>query len=283
MNFNVGIQRWYVKELLKLVDDLTKEVFEEIKPLYKENKEQITFATDDSISSQIRIALNALRKKFGDKFKRKGKRLANQMVSKTNKYANTTFLSMMNEMFKSQDEIKQQGGFLLKGSMISPEKEEVIKALIYDNVNYIQSIEERYFTDITGTVMRSIQDGLGVTHVREELQKYYKESKRKAELVALDQTRKAFNSINLRNMQDAGIKKVKWVHSGGSQSPRDYHMTRWDGVSGIKDGKPNGLDGFIFELGNPPVIDKKTGERGYPAQLPYCRCRMVAVVEFDLS
>ena len=31
LNFNVGIQRWYVKELLKLVDDLTKEVYEELK------------------------------------------------------------------------------------------------------------------------------------------------------------------------------------------------------------------------------------------------------------
>ncbi len=27
LNFNVGLQKWYVKELLKLVDDLTKEVY----------------------------------------------------------------------------------------------------------------------------------------------------------------------------------------------------------------------------------------------------------------
>ena len=48
LNFNVGLQKWYVKQLLKLVDDLTKEVFEEIKPLYKEYKEQITFTQDSN-------------------------------------------------------------------------------------------------------------------------------------------------------------------------------------------------------------------------------------------
>lgn len=38
LNFNVGLPKWYVKELLKLVDDLTSEVYEVIKPLYKDLK-----------------------------------------------------------------------------------------------------------------------------------------------------------------------------------------------------------------------------------------------------
>lgn len=42
LNFNVGLQKWYVKELVKLVDDLTQEVYEQIKPLYKEYKYQVT-------------------------------------------------------------------------------------------------------------------------------------------------------------------------------------------------------------------------------------------------
>ena len=283
LNFNVGIQRWYVKELLKLVDDLTKEVYEEIKPLYKEYKEQITFTQDASISSQSRIKINSLRDLFEKKFKDRGKTFAERMVRKTNRYANTSFWAMMNEMFKSQDEIREKGGFLLKGSLITPEKEEVVKALVYENVNLITNLQGHYFEQITGAVMRSIQAGLGVTYLEEELNKYKGMTKRRARNIALDQTRKAYNSINLRNMQDAGIQKVEWVHSGGSQKPRDYHKTRWDGVSGLQDGEPNGLNGFIFSLDRPPVIDKKTGERGYPGQLPYCHCRMAAVVEFDLS
>lgn len=287
LNFNVGLQKWYVKELVKLVDDLTKEVYEELKPLYKEYKEQITFTQDASISSQTRIKINSLRDLFEKKFKDRGKTFAERMVRKTNRYANKTFWQAMNDMFKSQDEVKKAGGFLMKGSVVSPEKEEVIKALIYDNVNYIRSINSRYFDRITGAVMRSITNGLGVTHIEDELQKYKKMAKSEARLIALDQTRKAYNSINLRNMQDAGVQKAEWVHSGGSQRPRDYHRTRWDGVSGLQDGHPNGLNGFIFRLDRPPVIQEKKGKqeevRGFPGQLPYCHCRMAAVVEFDLT
>ncbi len=56
LNFNAGIQKWYEKQLLKLVDELTKDVLNEIRPLYKEYKEQITF--DASISSQARMTIN---------------------------------------------------------------------------------------------------------------------------------------------------------------------------------------------------------------------------------
>ena len=50
-----------------------------------------------------------------------------------------------------------------------------------------------------------------------------------------------------------------------------YHEMDW----------PRGLNNGIFELEKPPVIDKRTGERGYPGQLPYCRCTIAAVVEFE--
>ncbi|MBQ9246172.1 hypothetical protein IJ182_07895 [bacterium] len=38
LNFNKGIQKWCKKHLLKLVDELTKDVLNEIRPLYKEYK-----------------------------------------------------------------------------------------------------------------------------------------------------------------------------------------------------------------------------------------------------
>lgn len=265
LNFNVGLQRWYVRELTKLVDDLTKAVYNEIKPLYKEYKEQITFTEDASISSQARIKLNSLRDVFEKKFKDKGKAFAERMVRKTNRYSNSTFWRMMNEMLKGEEEIKKAGGFLLKGSIITSEKEEVMKALIYDNTTLITNLQTRYFEQITGAVMRSIQAGKGVSSVEEELLKYRGMTKRRAKNIAIDQTRKAYNSINLRNMQEAGIKKFEWVHSGGSQKPRPYHK--------------NVLNGQIFDLDK--GAPSEDGKRYiYPGEEPYCHCRMAAVVEF---
>lgn len=262
LNFNVGLQRWYVKELLKLVDELTQETIKELKPTYKEYKEQITL--DASISSQTQFVINELKKKYGNKFKKFGKQLAKKMVGKTNQYANTIFSKLIKEVFKSQN----PKGFMLKGSIISPEKEEVMKAIINSNVNYITSIESRYFDRITGAVMRSIENGYGITHIEQELLKYKRMAKNEARNIALDQTRKAYNSINLRNMQDNGIKKFEWLHSGGSQTPRKYHKEV--------------LNGKVFDINTGAPNEKgKTPDFIYPGQEPNCHCRMKAVIEFD--
>jgi uncharacterized protein with gpF-like domain len=71
-------------------------------------------------------------------------------------------------------------------------------------------------------------------------------------------------------MKSNGIAKFEWLHSGGSAIPRTYHYTHY---------KNGGLNHGIFSILEPPIIDKNTGERGYPAQLPNCRCVMIPVIE----
>ena len=265
LNFNAGIQKWYEKQLSKLVDELTKDVLNEIRPLYKEYKEQITF--DASISSQARMTINSLRKLFEKKFKDKGKKFAESMVKKTNRYATNMFKQVMASLF-NEEKVKETG-FTMAGSIVSPEKEEVIKALVFENVSLIKSVQDRYFEQITGAVMRSIENGEGVTSLTEEIMKYNGMNKRRARLIALDQTRKAYNSINLRNMQETGVKKFEWIHSGGSKEPRKYHR--------------DVLNGQIFDIDKGAPNDADSPEYIYPGQLPYCRCRMAPVIEFDLS
>ena len=87
-----------------------------------------------------------------------------------------------------------------------------------------------------------------------------------------------FNTLSARRMASVGINKVRWIH-GFPKEPRPYHARVWDGKSGKKDGHPNGLNGFIFSLDNPPIIDEKTGERGLPGRLPFCSCRMEPVID----
>lgn len=274
LNYNAGIMAWYVKELKSLTKAMVKEAGKVLAEIYKKGYPDIAF--DESISSQARIALNQLYEKYQDKFSEKGKILAKSLLNKTNKYANWQFNKNLKDMLGNNAK-----GFLLKGAAITPEKSEIMKALLFENVSLIRSLPNEYFKQITGAVARSIENGEGVKWLSKELKGYGAKSDRRAELIAQDQTRKAYNSINLRNFQENNIRRAKWNHSGGSREPRDYHKTKWDGVSGLKDGEPNGLDGFIFDIDNPPVIDKKTGERGYPGQLPYCRCTMSIVIDFE--
>lgn len=73
LNVNAGIMTWYVNELQKLTRAMTKECKQELVNIYKKGYPQIAF--DESISSQARITLNQLYKKYGDKFSAKAKDL----------------------------------------------------------------------------------------------------------------------------------------------------------------------------------------------------------------
>lgn len=106
------------------------------------------------------------------------------------------------------------------------------------------------------------------------LLKYFPLTDYQATLIADDQIVKVAQILQVEKWKAQGVKKVKWVHTKGCRDSRVYHVTPWNGTSGAKDGKPNGLNGFVFPIGNPPVIDLKTGERGFPGQLINCQCHL---------
>ena len=250
---------WYVKELQKLTQQMTSECKSVLVEIYKKGYPQIAF--DDSISSQARIALNQLYEKYGDKFSDKAKKLAKQLLKRTNKYANNQMNAALKGMLGEAAK-----DFLLKGAAITPEKSEIMKALIFENVSLIRSIHNEYFKQITGSVARSIENADGIKQLIKDLNSYGAKSNRRAQLIAQDQTRKAYNSINLRNFQENNIKKFEWVHSGGSREPRKYHK--------------DVLNGKIFDIDK--GAPSEDGKRYiYPGQEPYCRCIMKAVLSFD--
>lgn len=259
LNVNAGIMSWYVQELQKLAKQMSKECTTTLAALYQQSYPQISF--DESISSQARIALNQLYEKYYAKFSDKSKTLAKSLLNKTNRYANWQFMRALKGMLGDK-----ASGFALSGSAISPEKSEVIKALLFENVSLIKSIPNEYFKQITGAVARSIENGDGVKWLAHELKTYGAKTERRAQLIAQDQTRKAYNTINLRNFQDNNIRKFEWVHSGGSRDPREYHK--------------NVLNGQIFDVDKGALSEDGT-RNIYPGQEPYCRCIMRAVLDFD--
>lgn len=96
LNYNAGIMSWYTKELQSLVSSMIKECKSELAEIYKKGYPDIAF--DESISSQARIALNQLYKKYGDKFSDKGKKLAESLIKKTNRYSNWQINQRLKEM-----------------------------------------------------------------------------------------------------------------------------------------------------------------------------------------
>ena len=275
--YSPALEIEYKRILRGLVDSMLKEVAKGLVNSYRKNKEGFAL---DSAFNNIDDNLKSLEKKYRRIFETRGEEAAKKMVMRQLRYCRSSFKKVMAKLLPKETEVPA-----ITGSVIPRDMEEVIKASIMENVSLIKSIQQKYFEQVTGSVARSMQAGGSIQQLRDEILKYNGMTRRRADIIAYDQTRKTYQAINLRNMSKAGIQKAMWVHSGGGQTVREYHYRKWDGVSGIKDGRPNGLNGFVFDIDKPPVIQQAEGKqqeiRGYPAQLPNCKCIMRAVVELE--
>ncbi len=75
-------------------------------------------------------------------------------------------------------------------------------------------------------------------------------SYRRAKNISLDQTRKAYNTINAERLQSLNITHFCWLHSSGSASPRESHLK---------------IDGTVFSFAN---LEKEQAALGVPGKRP---------------
>lgn len=253
---NAAVQSRYVIVLVSLVAQMTAQTNRDIKKLFESETGSQHFAQDATIASQSRILVSALGEKFNALFAKKAKPLAEAMVKQSEKASASSLHSSLEKL---------SGGMSLKTSGLTPALLEVYKATVAENVSLIKSISAQYMTRVEGAVMRSITTGNGLQDLVPALQEAEGVTHRRARNIALDQTRKAYNSINRTRMQAIGVKRFMWHHSGGGAHPREDHIE---------------MDGKIYSFDELPVVDKRTGERGIPGQAPNCRCTMSPVFDF---
>ena len=251
------IQKRYEKALRALVLKMTKETEREVAKLYGSPEAKVYFAEDASIASQARILVNALTEKFESLFAQMSGKLAERMVTSAEKSSASNAKQSLKDL---------AGGLAIDTSIRSADLKETIKASIAMNAQLIKSIPQEYLLKVGGDVMRSVTSGEGVKELMPKIRKYGGMTERRAKNIALDQTRKAYNSINADRMKKAGIKKFRWRHSHGGLNPRADHLD---------------MDGNIYSFDDLPVINPRTGERGLPGQAPNCKCFMEPIIEFD--
>jgi len=254
---NAAIAKRYEDKLTNMVKKMTKTTIKEIEKLYKTPNSKEYFAMDASITSQSRILISSLNQKFNEMFGRSASLFADDMVSSANKQSMATLSNSLASI---------TGGMTVNTKIMSADLHETMKASIQQNVSLIKSIPSEYLTKVEGAVMRSITSGQGLYDLVPQIQKLGDITERRAKNIALDQTRKAYNSINTDRMKKVGVKKFEWLHSAGGLHPRQDHID---------------LSGQVFSFDDLPIIDKNTGERGIPGQAPNCGCVMIPVIVFD--
>ena len=268
LDYNIAQQEKYERSINRLVKQMADETKKEVialfqsttgKDFFKQQKQAA--AMDESLSSQARILMNSLMDKFYILFNRKSKSLAEIMLDGVSKASKTTLYSSLKQL---------SGGLSLKTGVVSKGMEDVAKAIIEENVSLIKSIPEQYFKNITGEVMRSITTGRGLADLRPAIEKYDGQTYRRAKNIALDQTRKAYNSINAERMLSNNVKQFEWIHSGGGQHPRPSHQK---------------ISGHIFNFATlfkeQEALGVPKADRGIPGQAINCKCVMVPVIKFE--
>lgn len=252
------VEAKFAEALAKMTELMARTTSRELDRLYRSTEGRATFAQDASFASMASRLMKKLAARFVALFTEKAGGLAEAL----NKGIDRVTAKQLGESLKDAS-----GGVTLKTDVLGGPIADVVKASIKQNVALIKSIPAKYFEEIEGAVFRSIQTGRGMADLQPFLESKNLVTKKRAALIARDQTAKATTAINRARMQALGVRKFEWLHSGGGKEPRPLHK--------------NVLNGKVFDIDNPPVIDERTGERGLPGQLINCRCRMVPVISFE--
>jgi len=247
----------YDARLQRLVVAMRKEYNREIRRLFKTHAdEESALAMDASLASQARILFNFLGAKWAKLFASRAAGITEHMIDGA---------SMASKRNLGESLKQISGGITIKVPEMPAALQEQITAATAENVGLIKSIQQQYNERISQLVLRSAATGgRGAAEIFEGIRHYDGLTEKRAKLIAVDQTRKITAAMNVERAKSVGMKRFEWVHSGGGADPRKLHLR---------------YDGQVFDYDNPPVIDERTGERGFPGQLINCRCVMVPVLE----
>lgn len=129
---------------------------------------------------------------------------------------------------------------------------------------YIRNISSTYQSKVKNIALHAAQLGI-VAGVASYLIKQRGITKRAAAKGLMNIYRSSFSGITIALMNINGLDKWRWIYTGRSKVPRPYHK--------------NVLKNEIFNINNPPIIDPKTKEHGYPGTLYGCKCVMQPIIE----
>lgn len=253
LHYPAGVEDRYRAELDRLIRIMTRAYEREMNALWKELP---PIAMDASLASQSRIALNKLKIQFAKLFRDAAPSITERMLGGVDKASASSLKASLKEL---------SGGITLKTDTMPAALAESMKAASAENVSLIKSVATQYHERIEGAVMRSIQQGgEGRKTIMEELENIGGMSYRRAKNIAVDQTRKTTAASNKIRADSLGIKKGRWLHSGGGHDKRPKHVA---------------FSGQIFDLNDPPAIGDK-GQKVMPATEPGCKCIWIPVIEW---
>ena len=246
--------------------------------------------TGETLTPSDREELARLRVRFTNLFGEEARPMATAFFNKNITYTKSSFRAATKPIVEATEQdlrerkrkaMAKQTRFQIKLNAKTDKLElSQFEDAIEDNVNLIKTIPSKYFDKIGKAVELRTVGKMSRGALVKRIKELGNVTQRRAELIADDQTAKVTERMMLARCRNAGIKRVMWLHSSISMHPRDVHRRKWDGHTGKFNRKPNGFNGYIFDIDKPPY-DPVAKQYVYPAQLPNCKCYLTPVLLVD--
>ncbi len=150
-----------------------------------------------------------------------------------------------------------------------------------ENTDLITSIPEDMIDDVSATLEKAWDAGKRVESLSADIQEAFGSSKKRADLIARDQTLKLNSQISKTRAQASGITRYVWSTSN-DERVRGNPSGLYPNPSKTGKTRPDHyhLDGKTFSYSDPPVVDESTGRRANPGEDYQCRCTAAPVLDF---
>jgi uncharacterized protein with gpF-like domain len=169
------------------------------------------------------------------------------------------------------EQLLDQAGWTVQFK-VSPEIQAVMNSAVTENVGLIKSIASQHLQRVEGIVMRGVQKGNDLNTVQKELQQQFDLPKKRAALIARDQTFKLNSVVTKTRQAQAGIKRAVWMHSQ-IRTPghfRPEHLS-------FSDGKHvPGAHGPVYEVDKGAYLENRWTWPGFEIN---CRCSSRPIIE----
>lgn len=201
-------------------------------------------AQDEAPTLRIRTSLRKLSKQWQRNFDKGADELAVWFAQKTKDYSDPVLKGILKD-----------AGFSVEFKM-SEGMRDAYQAVIGEQVGLIKSIASQHLTQVETIVMQGVQNGRDAGYISKSLTEQYGVTKRRAALIARDQSSKATATLTKTRRLELGITEAEWVHSGGGKTPRPSHVRA-------------GRERLRFDVAKGALID---GELVQPGELINCKC-----------
>jgi SPP1 gp7 family putative phage head morphogenesis protein len=138
---------------------------------------------------------------------------------------------------------------------------QLVDQWVRDNVDLISKIPDETVGRMRDTVFQGWYEGKSSKTIAAEMQRQYGIERRRAELIAVDQTAKLNSQITQYQQREAGVEEYIWS-TCRDKSVRQRHRE---------------LHGKKFRWDEPPVVDVKNNRRCHPGEDYRCRCVAIPV------